>query len=325
MLALAAAARTARAASCEGAGEPVVLVAFTGPRWSPSLREGVIEHLRAGLGPNGFRVCDVADGSAKSVATVELRQNAGEHVTATIEVRDGVTEKRVARDIDLSALPEDARALGVGVAADELLRASWVELSLEGAPQPAAPPPHAVVRAVATSLRSTPRRPTLLSARGTAEGYTGGLVLFGGDVAFAQALGSVVVAGIWLGVRQSATEITPHGSVSATLFGAGASCAAKLATFGPFSVAAEASVWAANARVRGHAAGGALGREASGVAVVARAGLDLGAPVAGPVFVELRGGAGLPLSAVAARDYGTTVTGVRGFEWYASLGPGVAF
>jgi hypothetical protein len=330
LLSLAVAAlvpRAARAeASCEGPGDSVVLVAFTGTAWPAELRTGVLEHLRAGLGPTGFRVCDSDDArGVANVATVELRRNAGERVTATIEVRDGVTEKRVARDIDLSALPEDARALGVGVAADELLRASWIELSLAGAPKPALPPPPAVRRAVETSLRvERPSRSDILLLAG-GEGYSTGLVLLGGDLAFRQRLGEVLGFGVSLGLRQSGTERSLHGTVSASVFGAGGSLIAWVLRRERLNVALEAGVWASEVRVRGRPDEGSAGTEASAVAVEARGGTALEYRLAGPLWISVRGGIGAPMRAVAARDYGASGTGVSGFEWYAALGPGVAF
>lgn len=304
----------------------MVLVAFAGSPWSPELREGVLEHLRAGLGPSGFRVCDVeAARDVARVATVELRQNSGERVTATIEVRDGVTAKRVARDIDLSSLPDDARALGVGVAADELLRASWIELSLTGAPKPAKPPPAAVRKAVETSLQVERPSRSEATVRGALEGHTSGLLLFGGDLAFRQSLGDVVGVGVALGVRQSPSESSSHGSVSATLFGAAASLFVDVLRLERLRIALEASAWAAEVRLRGHPATGAVGTEASSLALVARAGVELTYRATGPLLFSLRGGGGAPLRAVAARDFGATGTGVSGFEWYTTVGPGVAF
>jgi hypothetical protein len=317
----------ARAESpCAGSGA-VVLVAFTGTPWPAELRHGVLTHLRAGLEPTGFRVCDAEDAEGVSkVATVELRQNPGERVMATIEVRDGITAKRVARDIDLSALPEDARALGVGVAADELLRASWVELSLTGAPKPAKPPPPAVRKAVESSLRrEEPPKRSEVSVLGAAEGYTGGLVLFGGDLAFEQRLGSAVGIGLALGIRQSAPADSTHGSVSASTFVAGGAFLVDVARAGDLRVALEAAVRATEVRLRGQPAAGSAGTEASAVGVIARAGVGVAYEVATQFFVSLKGGAGIPLRSVVARDYGQTEVGLSGFEWYAALGPAVSF
>ena len=65
--------------------------------------------------------------------------------------------------------------------------------------------------------------------------------------------------------------------------------------------------------------------EASAVAVVARAGVALAYRFAGPFVVDLRAGVGAPLRGVVARDFGVDGHGITGFEWYASLGPGVTF
>jgi hypothetical protein len=313
--------------SCAGSGGSVVLVVFAGTRWPAELRRGVLTHLRAGLEPTGFRVCDAEGaGDIAKVATVELRQNPGERVTATIEVRDGITAKRVARDIDLSALPDDARALGVGVAADELLRASWVELSLTGSPKPATPPPPAVTKAVESSLKR-PESPKLSEASGfgAAEGYTGGLVLFGGDVAFERRLGSSLGFGLALGIRQSAQNPSAHGSISASTFVAGATLLVDVATAGPLRFDVEAGARVSDVRLRGQAAPGSVGTESSAVGVDARAGVGLAYRIGSQFLVSLKGGVGVPLRAVVGRDHGETEVGLSGFEWYAALGPAVAF
>jgi hypothetical protein len=311
----------------EGDG-PVVRVAFTGTPWDAALRQGVLDHLRAGLEPTGVRVCP-ADGTphAGDVATVELRQTSGERVMAAIEVRDGVTQKRVARDIDVSALPEDARALGVGVAADELLRASWVELRLTGAPKPAKPPPPAVARAVESSLVREPPEPGRTSAgvAATLAGYSNGLLLFGGELSFARLLGDTFGVELALDLAESGTAHTPHGTITAGTVGARGSLLVQVVARNDVRVALEAGVWAGEARLRGRPATGAVGAEASAVAVAARAGIGLAYRFAGPFTVAVRAGVGAPLRAVVARDFGVDGEGIAGFEWYASLGPGVTF
>jgi hypothetical protein len=319
-------ASTARAADCEEDGAAVVLVAFTGAAWPAELRRGVLEQLRAGLGPTGVVVCDAdVAGRTASVATVELRRNPGERVTATIEVRDGVTEKRVARDIDLSALPDDARALGVGVAADELLRASWIELSLEGAPKPPAPPPPAVRKAVETSLRVEHEKRSAIAARAAIEGHTGGFLLLGGDLAFRHSFAPALGFGVSLTMRGSEPVTSAHGSVSATVLGAAVEMLLRLAGDDRWRVSLEADVWAAQVLVKGDATNHAIGSEASAPTVVMRAGVEGAYRVAGPLSLSLRGGGGVPLHSVSARDHGDEVASLSGFEWYASLGPEVAF
>jgi hypothetical protein len=325
-LSLGLGAATARAAECASEGGAVVLVAFTGAPWPAELRRGVLEQLRAGLAPTGVVVCDADEArQIANVAMVELRQNPGERVTATIEVRDGVTEKRVARDIDLSALPDDARALGVGVAADELLRASWIELSLEGAPQPKKPPPPAVEKTVETSLRVDHERHSAVTARAAIEGHTGGLLLLGGDLTFRHAFAKIIGVGVSLTVRGSERVGSTHGSVSATAFGAALDGFVKLADIDSWRASLEAEVWAAQVLVSGRVTSGALGSEASAPMAVTRAGVEVAYRVAGPLSLSLRGGGGAVVHSVSARDYGRNVAAISGFEWYASLGPEVAF
>jgi hypothetical protein len=322
--------RTARAeANCDSDGEgtsgPIVVVAFSGEPWDEKLERGVLDHLRAGLEPAGFRVCRVGTAAKIApVATVELRQRSGERVSATIEVRDGVTAKRVARDIDLGALPEDGRALGVGVAADELLRASWVELSLTDAPKPAQTPPPAVVRAVKASLeRRAPENE--LGLRGASSGSAGGLVLFGADIAFRHWVtpGVGVEVGALLGKGLSVRATS--GDIAATAFGVEAVLLTEIARAGHVRVHAEAGVWAAELRFHGEAkSASSQGSDGADVAVLARAGAGLTYTI-GAFAVALRGGASVAARRVTARDQGAAATGSSGLGWYFAMGPGVVF
>jgi hypothetical protein len=59
--------------------------------------------------------------------------------------------------------------------------------------------------------------------------------------------------------------------------------------------------------------------------LVTRAGADVAYRITGALSICLRGGGGAVAHAVAARDYGKDVASISGFEWYASVGPEVAF
>lgn len=319
-------ARDARAETdCDDAARPVVVVAFSGEPWDAKLEKGVLDHLRAGLEPAGFRVCRIGTASKiVPVATVELSQRSGERVAATIEVRDGVTAKRVARDIDLGALPEDGRALGVGVAADELLRASWVELSLTGAPKPARTPPPAVVRAVKASLEREPPQ-NELGLRGSASGSAGGLVLLGADVTFRHWVTPEVGLEVGTLLGKGLSVHAPSGDVTASSFGVEATLLGEVVRVGPVRVHAEAGVWAAELRFHGEATRtDSQGAEGTDVAVVARAGAGLTYTL-GAFALALRGGASVAARRVTARDHGAAATGASGPGWYAAFGPGVVF
>jgi hypothetical protein len=110
------------------------------------------------------RDIDVIRGEAGAhpvLGRIRLRVDhlAGGRVIALIQIGDNVTDKRVERTMDLTAMPPDARPLAVATSADELLRASWAELRMTDAPEPAMTPPPTVLAAVASSLRpSEPER-----------------------------------------------------------------------------------------------------------------------------------------------------------------------
>src|SRR4029077_5107466 len=128
-----------------------------------------------------------------------------------VEVHDRITEKVVSRDVSLAAVPSDTRRLTVARAADELLRASWAELTLENAPPPKEPPPPAVIAAV----HVPPRRPSsprfALGAAAAVDAFFGASTLLGADM----------VASVWivprmriearLGARAGLAQSGPEG------------------------------------------------------------------------------------------------------------------
>jgi hypothetical protein len=316
----------AHAAQCGAGPSPVVLVQFSGEPWDESLERGVLDHLRAGLGPAGFQVCLAADADvdAHSVATVELRQNAGEHVAATIEVRDGVTEKRVARDIDLAVLPADGRAFGVGVAADELLRASWVELSLSDAPKPKEAPPPAVEKSVRAVLhRDEPR--TEVGIDGVLTGYSGRLLLLGGDARVRHFLTRRFAFELALGVSEARDTHAAHGSVGGSAVTGEVSAVFEIARAGGVHAALSAGLFAADLRFHGDANGSGTGASGSAVLLSARAGAGFTFDVTHAFAILARSTVGVPLRAVSAQDDGHTAVAASGLEWSAALGPEVVF
>jgi hypothetical protein len=316
-------------AACADEGLPIVVLEFTGNDWEGTLQRGIVKHLRAGLEPAGFRVCVQLTGQKPPVATVELKKRPGERIVATIEVKDGVTAKRVARDIDLSALPEDGRALGVGLAADELLRASWAELALTDAPKPAEPPPPAVEKTVERSLRKDVHpRLNALAVRAAIEGYGGGLVEYGGDVAYRHWFASRFGGEVWLGVRGAPAETSANGEVRARSFGAGGALFYDVlhpGSDGPFRLALEAGVWAARVELTGEARAGYTGTSGVESLITVRGGASAGLALSSAVSLGARVGLGGVTRAVTARDDGRDAVSGSGLEWYAALGPEVAF
>lgn len=115
------------------------------PDLDPELLAEVRTDLATELGHRGLPVCDPGSTTREPAVIVELsRQDA----LVVIELDDRVTHKRVARDLSVASMPANGRALAIAVAIDELLRASWAELSLNRAtksepeaPTAAAEPP----------------------------------------------------------------------------------------------------------------------------------------------------------------------------------------
>jgi hypothetical protein len=309
---------------CGDAGVPVVQIAFDGAAWSAALEQGVVEQLRAGLRPTGLDVCaGPGEPAATPVATIELRQDRGERVVVTIEVRDGVTRKRVARDVDLSALPEDGYALGLGVAADELLRASWAELALRDASVQEMDRPKAVERTLERSLKP----PAKTNEAGAAFAYDGFtfLFLYGADVTLRHWFVPHFAVELDVGARGAGDAYTVNGTISTTALDAAISFGIGRTPLGPFQVDVEASVFAAELRFRGSPLPGARGADQSALAIAARWGSRVSLPITPTFLVSLRAGFGTTLRGVSATDRGDTVTGASGFNFFGSLGPTVAF
>ena len=153
---------------CPAAGRPwVQLVVEDG---GTVAEERTIEHMRAELGPSGIDVCTEARaGAPPALATVRLTASDESTVDISAEVVDAVTRKELARSIDLSATPPDARALTIALGATELLRASWIEIELAAAPAGDVPVPPEVEADVARERRRGPAgRPATRAAVGLA-------------------------------------------------------------------------------------------------------------------------------------------------------------
>lgn len=138
--------------SCKADGNVVVL---HGDGVPPALLGPFVQQLRASLTRRSLGLCVLDSGDAEPPVTrplaglgLTVESNGADLLIVTVNVRDEITAKRVARDVDLRGLPEDARALVLAEATDELLRASWAELMVPDAPPPKQEPPPAVRRAV---------------------------------------------------------------------------------------------------------------------------------------------------------------------------------
>lgn len=129
----AADARSATTDSCEG--ERFVVVTFA-PDFEAAFAAEVRTDLATELAQRGLALCSAGASPREPAASVALSIDSE---VVLIALDDRLTHKRVARDLSLSALPENGRALATAIAIDELLRASWAELTLQRDNRPAAP------------------------------------------------------------------------------------------------------------------------------------------------------------------------------------------
>lgn len=295
------------------------------------------DHLRAELVPREIDVCVDGTPGQKPVARVKLRveRMADGRITARIEIGDEITDKRVERTIPLEKLPEDARPLMVAAATDELLRASWIELSVNDAPAPAMEAPAAILRAVASSLAPRPKPPTPPTPTRPRPFELGALgsftfleerVAFGGDLTFAWFPKRPFGLTMRIGGSAGLPRESVHGAASAHTFGGGLGAVASL-TPDEGVVSLRAAVGATFQGVwfvaRANATGIATAQE--DWTALAYAGFA-GYLRAGDVFrIHVDADAIAALRPVRATDETTSVTAIAGFGLETRLGVAWAF
>lgn len=120
-----------------GRSESCAAERFVVLRTSPELDAALMAEVRTDLATEleqrGLAVCAPEESAHAPAVVVDVRPLGSALV---IELDDRLTHKRVARDLSLQNIPANGRALAVAIAIDELLRASWAELSLKSAAQP---------------------------------------------------------------------------------------------------------------------------------------------------------------------------------------------
>ena len=314
-------------AHCGEPGQPWVSVAFESGTWNESFEAVVIQDLKAGLASRGIAACAEGRGpETPPVAAIVIGSGNQESVKLTVEIRDALTEKRVSRDVDLTNMPADGRALAIAVAADELVWASWAEIAYKSTYRRSAAPPE-VVTAVERAIQPPPSpkkaRPRAtrmrLGAQLAADHFGAGLTLLGADALavapFTPKFRLKIAAGAREGlvvraqdgrVRSIATNLTVESSLL-VLRGANAELSWTLG-----SRLAWVSLY-------GEASPGVLGTRMNGIAVFARTGPGVGLRVGGSLWVELNGSLGVPLRAVQASDTGRIITGASGLEQSTAL------
>jgi hypothetical protein len=187
----------------------------------------VVRLLRAELAARQIELCSEGDDQRGGAIAAIAFSPRSEGASIVVEVRDRLTAKRVSRDVDLTGVPPDGRALTLAVAADELLRASWAELALMNAPAPSSPVPDAVTEAVRRDLEPWQHSRVVagIAAIAVADTWGGSATFFGADLRATAWLSPRVTAELRLGARDAPSATAPDGAVHATalLAGLGAS------------------------------------------------------------------------------------------------------
>lgn len=320
-------AASARAERCASSDAAVGLV-FEG-QWPEGRRGAVVAELRAALQVQELLLCLEVESDAPPIASLHLIEDGPEAVR--VEVRDRVTAKRVERVLALGEFPEDSRPLAIAVAADELLRASWAELVLVDAPEPAVEPPapvRAMVRrerrAVTEETTGRPSAARFLSLGGALRWHGAGSLFGGGELRVEIGVHERIGIALVGSAARAHTEVVEVGSVDGLALRGGLELIAGLAgSTDALQLCAIGGVRAGWARFAGRATDPLTeGRELAGVTASLHAGLEGRAHV-GAFQLRLGATVGGALAGLDARANGASVVGTGGIEIALTLGVGV--
>ena len=309
----------AHAASTCATDAPRVEVSIDGgePKLAASVRAELVSELRRG------KLCTDADG-APPLARIVISFGADDR--ATVRISDEVTHKTVEREVSVAGLPADGRALPIAIAADELLRASWAEITLHTTAE--GPPPD-VPKVVRDSVGQPPRpdpysRHNEIGIDFSTAAYGGGQTELGGGLFYRRDLVS------WLAMRLSAfgREGVPvaatDGSIRAHAFGGALSLAAFPLRAGKLRVGPSVGVEVGYLVFEGIAHQGAKSSSYGSATVFG----DLGATASLellPLCLSLSALARAPFRAATAMDGKTVASGASGAGFVGSFGAGVPF
>ena len=307
---------------CADATIPAVAVTFVGDAFPDAFRSRVLGELGGALAAQDMVACEEAQVAGReTVAHIELRTLGLPRVAVVIEVSDRVTQKRLARDLDLATFPEDGRALALAVASDELLRASWMELAMADAPPPALPPPPQVTRTVTREIERASPGATSIGTRFAAEAYGGGEAHLGGDLFVAHDVGAHARITLFAGARRGLAREGQHGSVVASALSGGLAIG-WLPIEGRVRPGLELGVRAAQVFFEAEADPGGTARNDGGVVVVPTLAATLSLEPVDALTIDLALGGGIAARGVAAVDAGTRITGATGAVLVSHLGLG---
>lgn len=300
LLALSWASTALAEGPCIEDGRPVVAVRLS--ELGAPVADEIADHLRRSLDKRSISVC--ARDGARGVAVLEIVPGA-EAFVLTLHIVDGVTNKRVSRDLDARSIPPEGRPLAIAQAGDELLRASWAELFVEGSAKQARDAPPEVVKAAAPqeTAQSRPSEPAMRIALGVglgAEVFTSGHRQLGVDLAAGWNPWPRIGAFARVGIRSTESRDSSFGSheTGATKGSLGLAVRSFLAPKGWVDVGPHLEVMRFS--FSPSATPGFVAREADAVAVYASMEGRLWLLPSAPVALGAALSAGIPLRSARA-------------------------
>ncbi|MDB5216833.1 MAG: hypothetical protein JWO86_4760 [Myxococcaceae bacterium] len=317
-------------AACGAPGHPGIALRAVGI--DDALRTKIAEQLKVALAARSFDLCASGD-AAGAVAELDISQGSASGVSLSLSVRDQVTDKRVAREIDLRGIPEDGRALVIADAADELLRASWAELLVADAPKPKRDVPPEITRALPTLEAASPApaprdEPPIVEVGVDAavEHYASGHTQLGPDLSVGVFPLARLGAVARVGIRSAAHADSAAGSVDPSgVAGAFAILLAALPREGRIGLDGGAELFVTRVHYEATALPGSHAQSDSGTAVhasaVARGWALLARPLRATVSLSL----GAPIHTVRAVTSESTIASISGVLLGATLGLGGAW
>jgi hypothetical protein len=280
--------------------------------------------LRAGLSATRIDACERAPlERAKPLAIVFIAPAEAQPTTFSVDVTDSVTQKRIGRDLELADVPEDGRAFALAVATEELLRASWAELTVRRSQEPRpqeAPPPAPAEPPPAPGSQAPRDNHHGIGIRFSVEYYTAGHTELGPDVFFGIAAVRWLDVGLALGARRGLLVDAPDGSIAADALSAELFPEMTLVSGPHHQLDALLSVRGARVFFSATPDSGASGNDATGFTLYGRGGLVLSLGAGGFLRSRTRAGLGAPFKSFSASDGERVVTGVAELEVFASTG-----
>jgi hypothetical protein len=315
---------------CGSPTRPWVQILVAPGPWDAVAVKELLRHMQAELAAQRIDVCEVHAPGRQAIATVQVTPSRGSNdVDIAIDVRDALTSKRVGRNVDLTSIPTDGRALTIALAADELLRASWAELALTSAPAPGAgvEVPVAVTESVRGAMRAPPQFPRArLSLGPTLEHFSGGQSHLGAELEGGVELSPRLTAALSAGYLWARPTHSLDGEMQGfALVGAGA--LAFTVTRPDARAGLDLTLRLAVDRVTFVPApiAGATGSTGSGIAVIVAAGPSAWLSLRPNLRAFLGARLGVPLRSVNAWDRDQVVTSVSGLAIIIQAGLSNAF